>query len=700
MQNTQDAQDANVDAFTNRELSWLQFNERVLEEAESPSIPTFERLRFLSIFMGNLDEFFRVRVGMLGDQLLLDDDWKDNQTKMTVNQQLNYVFRATRRLIKRFNETYQQVNKEIRKYGVIHIESTDKLEKKDEEYLRRIFKFKIAPLITPFIVEKKHPMPFFENDQIIVGCTLITKNGNNRFGFLPVPNPNKVERIICLPSNPGKFILVEELILFYADRVFHKFTIEDKMIFSVVRNADIDEDDGLYDYDPNFSDTMAKIVEVRNLRAPIMIKYQANDAVPKLINYLARSNYLFKRQFFEYLTPLEFNYISELEPLFDKKMKPKLYFPIRKPVKSLGLDENGDLINQISSKDVLVSYPFESISGMVNLLHQAAKDERVTEISMTLYRASKHSKIVESLIKASKLGKKVTCIVELRARFDEENNIELSDQLSKAGVNVLYGLPGYKVHSKLLLIELSNNQKIALIGTGNFNETTARFYTDVALMTANADIASEVKQVFINIQAESFVQQAEHLLVSPLLMKQRLIELIDEEIEKAKSGLSARIVMKMNSLTEKDLMKKFIEASQEGVKIELIVRGICCLIPGVPGKTENIKIRSIVGRYLEHSRIFVFGAKEESRKYYISSADIMTRNLTGRVEVATPIYDKDARKKLAWILKTCLADNVNASEQNSKGKYKHVKAGKVAIDSQSVLAEMGPKSEKEAKPKK
>ncbi len=676
-----------VEVYANREFSWLQFNERVLEEAENPQNPVFERLRFLSIFMSNLDEFYRVRVGMLGDQLLLDDDWKDAQTKMSINDQMNGIFRGTRKLIKRFNAAYLKINKELKKYGASHVEVTDKLDKKDEEYLHRVFKFKVAPLITPFIVEKKHPLPFFENEQLIVGCTLITKNGNNRFGFLPVPN--NIDRVICLPSNPNRFVLLEELIMFHADRVFHKFSVEGKMIFSVVRNADIDENEGLYDYDPDFADTMSKIIEVRSLRAPIKIKYQTTELVPKLINYLSRSTYLFKRQFFEYETPLEFDFISEIESQLDKKMRSKLFYPPRKPVKSADLDEKGDLINQILAKDVLMSYPFENISGMVALLQQAAKDERVSEISMTLYRASKKSKIVESLIEASKQGKKVTCMVELRARFDEENNIELAEQLSEAGVHVLYGLPGYKVHSKLLLIELKDGKKVALIGTGNFNETTAKFYTDVALMTAHTEITEEVKNVLDNIETETFVQQAEHLLVSPLLMKPKLYEFIEEEIDRAKVGEPARIIMKMNSLTEKDMMEKLIEASKAGVKIDLIVRGICCLVPGIVGKTENIKIRSIVGRYLEHSRIFAFGAEEKTRRYIISSADLMTRNLTGRVEVAVPIYDAACRAKLQQILTACLADNVNARVQNARGKYTRVKMGKnTPVNSQAYLGSL------------
>ena len=679
--------DEKAEIYTNREISWLQFNERVLEEAERVSTPTFERLRFLSIYMNNLDEFYRVRVGRLNDQLILDNESYDTQTKTNVTVQFRTVLRKTKRLIPRFDLAYDKLNQELANYGISQIQETEKLSDKDENFLKNIFKYKVAPQMMPFIVEKNHPLPFFENEKQVLGVTLKTKKGNTRFGFLPIPED--VDKIVRIPSNPKRFMLIEDLIFRYANRIFHKFIVEGKMVFSVVRNADIDESDGLYDYDPDFSETMSKIVEVRNFRAPVMVKFRGNSA-PKMLNYLARNFALRKSQFFKYSTPLEFDYLDELENLFTKKMHKKAFYPPVKPANTKSLDESKDIIDQLLEKDVLMSYPFESFSPMVRLLEQASKDERVSHLSMTLYRVSKHSKIVAALIAASKKGKDVTVIIELRARFDEENNIDLSEKLNKAGINVIYGLPGYKVHSKLLLIELKDYRSVCLIGTGNFNETTARFYTDVALMTSDNKITADVKNVFTHIEIGSFVQQSRALLVSPLLMKPKLIELMDEEIEAAKKHLPARIILKMNSLTEKEMMNKLVEASKAGVKVDLIVRGICCLIPGVKGETENIRVRSIVGRYLEHSRIFAFGDGQRERKYYISSADLMTRNLTGRVEAASPIYDEEGKKKLQLILDLCLQDNVNARIQNAKGKYVPVRVGKRTklVDSQARLNEL------------
>ena len=672
--------------YKNREMSWLQFNERVLEEAENTvKTPVLERLRFLSIFMSNLDEFYRVRVGMLCDQLLLDEGWTDSQTGKNAGQQLREIWKGTKKLLPRFNSAYSEATESMKKYNIYHVGYGETFVDKDVAYLQNIFKNKIAPFVAPFIVERKHPLPFFENEQLVIGVTLRTKKGNVRFGFIPIPDA--LARVIWLPSTAGHFILLEELILMFAHRIFHKFKVEEKAIFMIVRSAEIDENDGLYDYDADFADTMEKIIDVRDMLEPVKIKYYGTDT-KILLNYLAKTLYLKKKQFFAYKTPLEFDFISELEPLLTKKVKAKITYPPRKPSKNSEIDENGDLIAQVLEKDVLMSYPFEDISTMIALLEQAAKDERVTEISLTLYRAAKKSKIIAALIDAVKNGKKVNCVVELRARFDEEHNVDLAERLQEAGVFVEYGIPGYKVHSKLLLIELKDGRKLCQVGTGNFNETTAKFYTDLALITAHTGITKDVKQVFDTIMTDTFVEQADHLLVSPLGMKSGLMNLIDEEIARAKEGFPAGIVMKMNSLTEKDTIKKLVEASKAGVKIDLIIRGICCLIPGVEGETENITVRSLVGRYLEHSRIFAFGAgRGNEKKYYISSADIMTRNLTGRVEAAVPIYDRECKAKVRQILNLNLHDNVNARVQRPNGKYCLVKKRQrqKARDSQEIL---------------
>ncbi|MGM9887340.1 MAG: hypothetical protein ACI31W_08865, partial [Lactococcus sp.] len=429
--------DEKINVFTNRELSWLQFNERVLEEAEKEQLPTFERLRFLSIYMNNLDEFYRVRVGRLNDQLILDDGVVDSQTKAEITSLFRTVLRKTKRLIPRFDRAYDEVSKQLKTLGVSQIEEDEKISEKDEAFLRNVFKYKVAPHLTPFIVEKNHPLPFFENERLVLGVTLKTKRGNTRFGFLPIPKD--VDKIVRIPSDPRRYMLIEDLIFRYANRIFHKFSVEGKVVFSVVRNADIDESDGLYDYDPDFSETMSKIIEVRNFRAPVMVKYNGSNT-PKMLNYLAHNFALRKTQFFEYDSPLEFDHLSEIEEMMSKKMRKKALFTPVKPAKIKRFsDPSLDLIASLLEKDYLSSYPFESMTPMINLLNQAAKDERVTQISMTLYRASRQSKIVSGLIAASKKGKKVTVVIELRARFDEENNIDLSEKLQKAGINVIYG---------------------------------------------------------------------------------------------------------------------------------------------------------------------------------------------------------------------------------------------------------------------
>lgn len=675
------------DIYKNREISWLQFNERVLEEAEDESTPLLERLRFLSIFTSNLDEFYRVRVGILCDQILMDDNQRDDKVGQKVSRQLKDILKATKDLLFRFNEAYLDVMLVMERFGINQVCNGNAIPKPDKDYLRGLFEREIAPAIAPFIIEKRNPFPFFENGMLIVGAILKTRNGNDRLGLIPVPNV--IDRIIHLPSDPGRFMLSEDLILMFANKVFHKFDVVEKAVFSIIRNADINEDEGLYDYDADFKDTMSKIIERRGILAPVKVKYNG-DACTGLVSYLARALYLKKKQMFKYTTPLNFRFMSKIEKDLGDETLAELCSPHHIPMRSPDIDENGDMLDQIMAGDVLLSYPFENISAMLALMKQASQDDRVESIQITLYRLARNSKIVSELIAAAGNGKKVTCVIELRARFDEESNIDWAGRLEDAGCRVLYGLTGYKIHSKLLSIELNDGRKVCLIGTGNFNESTAKVYTDLSLMTAHEGINSDVQKVFSAIESGIFVQQADHLLVAPLCMKSRIIEMIDEEIEHKRQGKPAEIVMKFNSLTEKDMIDKLIEASQEGVKVKLIIRGMCCLIPGIPDITENITVRSIVGRYLEHSRIFVFGAgRGRKKKYFISSADLMTRNMTRRVEVAVPVYDRACQAKLRRILDLNFSDNIKARILRPSGIYERIPASRIRkpINSQFELEE-------------
>jgi len=651
--------------YINREVSWLQFNERVIEEAEDETTPLLERLRFLGIALSNSDEFYRVRVGMLFDQMLVDDEERDDKAGKTIATQLKDTLRATRKLLPRFNGTYAQIMEAMRDFGVQQIRWDDPMEEIDRVTLEDAFKHQVAPRLAPFVIEKNSPLPFFENGEIIVGAALRTRKGNERIGLISLPDD--IDRVIYLPAETCRFILVEDMIRMFAEKVFHKFTVQEKTVFSIIRNADIDGDEGIYDFDISLKDTMAKILKRRDGLAPIKIKYDGCDC-PELFSYLSRRLLIKKSQTFAYDTPLDFRFLTQLEHDLPADLKRALCFLPHVPAKNPSLDENSDMIGQVLKNDILLTYPFEDFSAVITLLRQAAADDQVRSLHITFYRAAWHSEIMLALIEAAKAGKEVTCVIELRARFDEGKNIDWASQLRDAGCQVLYGVPGHKIHSKLLLIERTDDKKICLVSTGNFNELTALVYTDISLITADKNIVNEVQKVFEAIRAKTFVEYTEHLLVAPLGMKNRLIEMIEGEIEKQRRGEPTEIILKLNSLTEKEMIDKLIEASQAGVKVKLIIRGICCVVPGVKGETDNISVRSIIGRYLEHSRIYVFGVGQ-ARKYYISSADLMTRNLTRRVEVAAPVYDRACQEKLQHILDLELSDNSKARILKPTGKY-------------------------------
>ena len=666
----------------NRELSWLKFNERVLEEAENKKVPLCERLTFASIYQSNLDEFFRVRVGSLVDQMLLGGKIRDNKTKMTAKEQIEEVLHQVMKLNRRKDAVYDAIMGQLEDYGVRLVDFR-KISKKESEYLEKYFLSEIAPVISPTIVGKRQPFPFLKNNEIYAVVVLQTKSGKEKLGIIPCSNTG-FKRLVELPT-AGTYMLAEELILHYIPEVFERYNIKAKSLIRVTRNADIDAD-ALYDEDLDYRDFMAELIKRRKKLAPVRLELTREmdgEIVDVLCDYLELdSDYVFQVQ-----APLDLSFVFEIQDTLRKT--PELFYEKRVPQKSSQFRDGEPVFPQIREKDKLLSYPYESMKPFLNFLREAANDKEVISIKMTLYRVAKHSKIVEYLIDAAENGKEVLVLVELKARYDEENNIEWSRRLEDAGCRVIYGLDGYKVHSKLCLVTKKSEGQVEYytqIGTGNYNEKTARLYTDLSFMTANVEIGLEAAKVFQALSMEETVDNVQHLLVAPRCLQNKVLSMIDEEIACAKEGKEAYIGLKMNSLTDKKIIDKLIEASQAGVKIDMVIRGICCLIPGVKGKTENIQVRSIVGRFLEHSRIYIFGTQERE-KVYIASADFMTRNTLRRVEVAAPVYDKDLKMQLEEMFITMLSDNQKARQEDSRGNYEIAEAQETPLNSQEFFYE-------------
>ena len=675
--------------YMNRELSWLKFNERVLEEAENESVPLCERMTFVSIFESNLDEFFMVRVGSLRDQMLISSKWKDNKTNMTAQEQIHAIFREVKKLNKRKDKIYSKLMTEVEQFGICLIDFQMAREE-EQQYLEKYFETEIAPLISPTVVGKRQPFPFLRNKEIYAVVVLETRNGKERLGIIPCTN-NMLERMIELPFGQGRYMLSEDLILHFMAKVFKGYKIKGKSLIRVIRNADIDAD-ALYDEDLDYREFMAELMKERKKLSPVRLSLSREmdgNVVHALCKYLDMdTDSVFREE-----SPLDMTFISEIEDLLRKNSE--MFYEKRVPQKTPDIKDGTSIIEQIKEEDKMLSYPYESIRPFLNLLVEAAEDENVVSIKMTLYRLAKQSKIIEALCEAAENGKEVVVLVELRARFDEENNIEWSRMLEKAGCQVIYGLENYKVHSKLCLITRKTEDGfsyITQIGTGNYNEKTARLYTDLSLITAKQSIGAETAMVFTALQKGEIVEKVKELLVAPACLQNRIIDMIDYEIEKVKNKKDGYIGLKFNSLTDKTLIEKLIEASQVGVKIELIIRGICCLKPGIAGITENIRVISIVGRYLEHSRIYIFGQKDDE-KIYISSADLMTRNTLRRVEVAVPIYDEDIKHRIRNMFDIMMRDDKKGKEQNSSGIYCERLINTPKIDSQEYFYQEAYKKE-------
>ena len=670
----------------NRELSWLKFNERVLNEAGNPRVPLAERLTFASIYQSNLDEFYSVRVGTLMDQMVEDETVHDNKTDMTSEEQVKEILKATRLLDKKKDLIYEQLMGELEPEG-IRIINFNRLSQEEGKLLEKYFEHEIAPYLSATIVSKQQPFPFLKNKDIYAVAWLQSKGKKRRIAIIPCSN-NVFKRLIDIPTRKGTFMLSEELILHFLPQMFKNYEVVQKSLLRVTRNADIDTET-IYDEDMGYREAMEQLIRQRKRMNPVRVEI-SRDLDKKLINSLCKHLSVEKSHVFLSMVPLDMSFVFAIQNYLKETHKDNLFYERRTPRMSTSIDEKLPMMIQIEQKDVLLSYPYESIKPFITLLNEAAKDENVVSIKMTLYRLANKSQIVDALVEACENGKEVVVLVELRARFDEESNINYSKILEEAGCRVIYGLSGYKVHSKLCQISRKTDNGISYItqiGTGNYNEKTSAMYTDLSLITANQEIGKEVAEIFAALLRGEVIEESEHLLVAPKCLQNKILDMIDDEIKHVRKGDEGYIGIKINSLTDKDIIEKLVDASKAGVKIEMIVRGICCLIPGIKGVTDNITVISIVGRFLEHSRIYRFGTKERE-KVYIGSADYMTRNTLRRVEVATPIFDDEIRERIDSMFEIMMKDDEKGKILNKKGLYEDRQINECKLNSQELFYKM------------
>ena len=651
----------------NRELSWLRFNERVLLEALDEQVPLLERLKFVSIFTSNLDEFFMIRVGSLWDLSLVKGGAVDNKTGLSAKEQLDAIFSAVRPLIAEKDDICRQLNQLLAGYGITCLHP-EELDKGDQKFLRQYFQNEIDPILSPQIIDSHHPFPHLANKVLHIGALLQDKS-KAVFGVIPVPAP--LPEVVFLPGGDVRYVSTAELILFYADRIFKPYAVSEKVIFCITRNADIVP--GGEAFEEDFRSQMKKLLRQRTKLAPVRLEL-SHGVSGRFTQYFCEKLQLEKKQLYTTSSPMQMRYAFSLADKLPQALRQELTDPPFSPQLPAGLTPKESILRQVLKRDLLLSYPYESMEPFLQMLREAAADPAVLSIKITIYRLASTAKLVEYLAAAAENGKEVTAVIELSARFDEENNLHFAEKLREAGCNIIYGMGNYKVHSKIVSIVLKKGQELAYIthlGTGNYNESTAKQYTDLNVITANEEIGEDAVAFFRNIGIGNTEFSYKHLLVAPETLKAGILARIDGEIAKAQAGGRGVVAMKMNSLTDKTVIDKLVEASCAGVQIELLVRGICCLRPGVEGKTENIAVTSVVGRFLEHSRIYSFGEGEE-RVTYISSADMMTRNTDKRVEIAAPVLDREVEEQVYSYLRLMLSDNVKAMRLCSDGVYRPV----------------------------
>lgn len=653
--------------YQNRELSWLKFNERVLLEAEDNNVPLCEKLTFASIFQSNLDEFFMVRVGSLYDQMRFSQDKSDNKTNMTAKEQLTAIFKESRELTRKKDAVYRNLMLQLDDYGIKILNFND-IDYSDAVYLEKYFKESVLPLLSPQIVGKKQPFPFMKNKEIYA-VALLGKKNSDKVGIVPCSN-GVFSRLVSIPSDNKKFMLVEELILHFMPKIFEKYQIKSKSLIRIIRNADIDVDEAVDNEDTDYRDTMERMIRQRKRLCPVKMEYSRLLDETIILN-LCKELELKQEQIFYSEAPLDLSFVFDIQDIL--RADKKLFYERHVAKVPVWANPSRSMISIIEEKDRLLFYPYESMNPFLRLLNEAGNDNRVVSIKMTLYRVAKNSQIIESLINAAENGKEVVVLVELRARFDEENNIEWSRRLEDAGCRIVYGLDHTKVHSKLCLITYQEEGRISYvtqIGTGNYNEKTAKQYTDLSLMTANKTIGKEAAETFTKLCMEEFIDNTISLLVAPKCLKREVLQMMNDEINHVKNGKPGYVGIKINSLTDKDIIDKLVECSQAGVKVEMVIRGICCLVPGIDGYTNNITVKSAVGRFLEHSRIYIFGTPDRDN-IYIASADFMTRNMERRVEIAAPIYDDEIKKRIRDIFDIKENQYIKIWKLGPDGKYYH-----------------------------
>ena len=679
----------------NRDLSWLRFDQRVLEEARDKSVPLLERMKFVSIFTSNLDEFFMIRVGSLYDMVQTDEKHRDSRSGMTPQEQLDAIYEAVAPLYKERDKTYTEIKKELSPYGVCGLDFKE-LEADEKKYVKKYFKEQILPVLSPQIVDSSHPFPHLLNKDIYVTASLNKKE--QMLGIVPVPT--YVSDILMLPGHDIRYIRMEKVIMEYLHLVFDQYEVSDPNYICVTRNADVSPNDEALEVTDDFRKLMQNTLHKRRRMAVVRLE-TAEKLSAKMQEYFCEKFKITPAQIFRTKMPMKLEYMFSIAGNLPESMKRSLVYEPFSPQKSAHVQE-GSMLKQVKKQDILLFYPYESMDPFLKLIKDASADPNVMTIKITIYRLAKKARLVEYLCAAAENGKEVTVLIELRARFDEQNNIDWSERLEEAGCRVIYGFDGYKVHSKICLITYRNRneiQYITQVGTGNYNEKTAAMYTDLSLMTADPRIGQDAAEFFKNMSIGNLQGSYQYLIVSPVSLKSSILQMMDEEIRKGKDG---RIVMKMNSVTDVDFIRKVSEASRAGVRVDLIVRGICCILPGVPEYTENVRVMSVVGRYLEHPRIFSFGTGKE-QKIYIGSADMMTRNTEKRVEVACPVLDEQIRRQINHDLKVMLSDNVKARVMQKDGTYtkrklKDESSGKM-IDSQAVFMEEALKAAEEVQKK-
>ncbi len=662
----------------NREISWLRFNERVLDEAYDQNVPLLERLKFIAIFTSNLDEFFMVRVGSLFDLVSINDDSIDERSMLRPSEQLEKIYEYVRPLYTKKSKIYTKIKNELKTHNINSL-NYDELTKKEEKFIKEYYNQQIKPILSPQIIDSLHPLPHINNKQICV-FTMLKRKDTHLLGIIQIPST--LPNYIILPSKEVRFIKLEKIIYELCDDLFKKSKVVEKNCVCITRNADIQPDQETFDESIDFKQVMKSLLNKRNRLC--IVRLEINNKISDEFKQMLCNVFKLKEnQIFITSCSLNMNYIYDL---IDKHLirYEDLKYSKFEPSISSNINHNTSIIKQIMHKDLLLHYPYESMDSVIMLIKEATTNKDVLSIKITIYRLAKRAKLIDYLCEAAENGKEVTIVMELRARFDEKNNIDWSEKLEEAGCIINYGFDLYKTHSKLCLITIKDKNElkyITHIGTGNFNEKTSKQYTDISLLTSHHGIAMDTINLFNNINLGILAEDYTHLLVSPLKLRNPIIGLINKEIAKGEKG---KIILKMNSITDKVIIDMLVDAAKCGVKITLIIRGICCVLPNIKEVTENIRVVSIVGRFLEHSRIYSFGEKEE-QVIYISSADFMSRNTKNRIEVATPIYDQKIKAELNEILELSLKDNVKARVMHNDGSYHKIKTKDVDFNAQTYF---------------